>query len=52
VIKNFLAGEWGYRINLDNDQTLMKISIDLIFFQDKNIIALATPAVKFGQAGW
>lgn len=51
VIKQFLAGNWDFWINLDNDQAPLKNPIDLVFL-DKDVIGLPTPAVKFGQSGW
>lgn len=45
VIKRFLAEDWDYWINLDNDQAPTKNPIDLVFL-DKDVIGMPTPAFK------
>lgn len=52
VIREFLAGDWDYWINLDDDQAPLKNPIDLVFL-DKDIIGLPTPAYKIrpGETG-
>ncbi len=44
IVRNFLAGDWDYWINLDDDQTPLKNPIDLVFL-DKDVIGLPTPAM-------
>ena len=48
VIKQFLAGDWDYWINLDDDQAPVRNPIDLVFM-DKDVVGLPTPVFKHDE---
>jgi len=50
IVRNFLAGDWDYWINLDDDQAPIKNPIDLVFL-DKDVIGLPTPTTGPVKSG-